>query len=183
MNRRIQFFDTKIDQLQKLDLTPITDDRGDLTRLFCFAEMQSIAEFNVSQINMVNNPISGTVRGMHFQAWPGTESKIIYCVKGKIIDICVDVRKNSRTFGKKVEVELSSQIALLVPVGVAHGYQTLTPNTTLVYLHSAEYNHALDRGIHWCNEIAPISWPLDITAISKKDMKLPKEAHYEMPQL
>ena len=63
MNRRIKFFDTKIDQLQKLDVTPITDDRGDLTRLFCFAEMQSVVEFNVSQINMVNNPKSGTQRG------------------------------------------------------------------------------------------------------------------------
>ncbi len=183
MNKRIKISDTEIDGLKKMELSPLADDRGDLTRLFCFAELQTVAEFNVSQINIVNNPNRGTVRGMHFQAWPGTENKIIYCIKGRIIDICLDLRTSSNTFGKKIEVELSPQNAVLVPFGVAHGYQTLTCNNTIVYLHSAAYNHTLDRGIHWCNKIAPIRWPLDVTAISKKDMNLPKEAHYEMPQL
>ena len=178
--KKIQFLDSEIEGLKKISFNLLTDSRGFFTRVFCEEEFQILEKFNISQINSVSNLLMGTVRGLHFQKHPGQEGKIIQCLKGEVFDVCLDLRKKSRTFGYKLEINLKPGIGLFVPPGIAHGYQTLCDDVIMLYFHSSKYSPKLDCGIHWNNKINSILWPYSISRISEKDTSLPKEIFYEM---
>ena len=120
---------------------------------------------------------SGTVRGLHFQLAPMAQAKLVRVLAGRILDVAVDIRPGSKTFGKHVEVELGAddRKQLFIPTGFAHGFCTLQPNTQIAYKVSAYYSPAHDRGIRWNDPALGIAWPVraDQAILSDKDQKLP----------
>jgi dTDP-4-dehydrorhamnose 3,5-epimerase len=119
----------------------------------------------------------GTVRGLHFQVAPYAQAKLVRVGRGCILDVAVDLRRSSPTYGQHVAVELSAanRLQLLVPVGFAHGFCTLEPNTEVHYKVSAHYSAAHDRGLAWNDPALGIAWPVDEARamLSDKDTRNP----------
>ena len=118
----------------------------------------------------------GVLRGLHYQESPHGQAKLIRCVKGKIIDVAVDIRKNSSDFGKYVKVELSesNRNMLFIPDGFAHGFVVISDTAEILYKTSGEYAPNYDRGILWCDKDINIEWGIDFEPIlSEKDAKQP----------
>jgi dTDP-4-dehydrorhamnose 3,5-epimerase len=140
-----------------------------------FAEAGIDMEF--VQDNHSLSAVAGTVRGLHFQSDPFAQAKLIRVVRGRILDVAVDIRRSSSTFGRHVAVELSAESGsqLLVPKGFAHGFCTLEPNTEIVYKVSAYYSAAHDHGLRWDDPALGIEWPVaPVDAIlSDKDRQQP----------
>lgn len=119
----------------------------------------------------------GVLRGLHYQAKPYGQAKIVRCARGRIYDVAVDIRKNSPTFGQYVKVELSedNKNMLYIPVGFAHGFVALSDEVELLYKASGEYNPQADRGILWNDKDINIDWGIDFEPLlSEKDCKQPK---------
>ncbi|MBV8489334.1 MAG: dTDP-4-dehydrorhamnose 3,5-epimerase family protein [Candidatus Eremiobacteraeota bacterium] len=148
------------------------DTRGAFVKCFDATAFRS-AGLNVSfeQMAVAENRLRGTVRGMHYQAAPHEEIKIVRCTRGSIFDVLVDVRPDSETYGQWEAFTLSALVdeELYVAPGIAHGYQTLEDDTVVEYLISAPFVEALQRGIHWKSPRLKIAWPLDVTSISPRD--------------
>ena len=143
-------------------------------------EFSKASDFSISQINFVGNKNAGTVRGLHFQQAPSTEAKVIFCLAGEVFDLCLDVRAGSDTLGHAASFYLTPGSGLLLPCGIAHGYQTLVDNSEMLYLHTAPYDPRYDHGIHYENQYCQVSWPLPIAQMSEKDCNLPTDSIYEM---
>ncbi len=151
-----------------------TDERGEFGRIFCKKEFYTeCVDFNIKQVNHSITKRKGSLRGMHFQYPPKCESKLVKCVKGKVFDVVVDIRRGSSTFLQWVSVELSedNRQMLYIPVGFAHGFQTLENNSELIYFHSDYYSPGLEGGLKYNDPILSISWPLSVTETSKRDCK------------
>ena len=122
----------------------------------------------------------GTVRGLHYQAPPFAQAKLIRVVRGAVLDIAVDMRRGSPTFAAHVQATLSAANGqqLYIPVGFAHGFCTLEPDTEVVYKVSAYYSREHDRGIRWDDPALGIAWPVDAASavLSAKDITLPRLA-------
>jgi dTDP-4-dehydrorhamnose 3,5-epimerase len=155
---------------------PITDDRGWFSRVFCETEFESeLGPVKFVQINHSFNSKKGTFRGMHFQQPPFSEGKLIRCIAGKVMDVALDVRKNSSTFLKSLKIELSAENRQIVflPAGIAHGFQTLEDNSELIYHHTKKYNKESDAGVRFNDPLVNIELPLPISLISEKDRNYP----------
>lgn len=123
---------------------------------------------------------AGTVRGLHFQSPPFAQAKLIRVVRGSILDVAVDIRRGSPTFRQHVAVRLTAgdPTQMLVPVGFAHGFCTLEPDTEVVYKVTGFYSRANDHGILWNDPSLDIAWPVaaDAAQLSDKDRAAPKLA-------
>jgi dTDP-4-dehydrorhamnose 3,5-epimerase len=113
------------------------------------------------------------VRGLHFQADPHGETKLVRCVRGALYDVIVDLRRDSPTYLQSFGVELSAEegSALYIPVGIAHGFQTLLDETDALYMIDAPYVQAAATGIRWNDPAIAVTWPLPITVISEPDTR------------
>ena len=148
------------------------DSRGFFARSFdkkIFAELGLKSDF--VQNNISFNKIKGTIRGMHYQKIPFQEAKLVRCVRGKVFEVVLDLRKDSKTYKKWVSEELSSNNFKLiyVPEGCALGFQTLEDETELFYQMSQYYNPEASVGVKWNDPVFNIKWPLEVTVISEKD--------------
>jgi len=153
------------------------DNRGYFTRTFCSSEFSKIGlNSNLVQSNISFNKKIGTIRGMHYQAHPHEEDKIIRCLQGSVFDVIVDIRPNSSTFLKWISVDLDdeSNNVLYVPKGCAHGFQTLKDNSSLLYFMTENFKPEASKGFLWCDEKVGIKWPLNEIVISDKDQSLPR---------
>lgn len=156
----------------------IADDRGYFAETFrrnLFE--QEIGKWSFNQDNESLSKEQGTVRGLHFQRRPHGQGKLVRCVAGAILDVAVDIRPNSRTFGQHVAVELSEANGhqLWVPPGFAHGFCTLVPDTRVVYKVTQYYSAAHEGGVRWDDPKLGISWPVsaDEAVLSAKDKVRP----------
>lgn len=167
---------TFIDGVHLLKRQPQGDDRGFFERLFCKTELANIfAQQSVCQINHTYTKEGGTVRGLHFQYPPYAEKKIVSCIRGSVFDVVVDLRKGSSTFLSYYACILSDEnfCSILVPEGVAHGFQTLTSNCEMLYLHTADYNPQAEGGVNALDPTINIKWPQKITIRSGRDEARP----------
>ena len=159
-----------------VDVEPHYDDRGFSSRAFCvneFAEYGLIS--SVAQTRFSYNYKRGTVRGLHRQAPPYPEAKLVRCTRGAIVDVAVDVRRESSTYGRYVMTELSADNhrALFLTPYVAHGFQTLADNTEVLLHVSGRYAPAGEQGFRWDEPAFAIPWPLPVTVVSEEDAKWP----------
>ncbi len=167
---------TPIEGVAIIDLELRSDERGFFARTFSRDEFIAAGlEATVEQANLSFNHKAGTLRGMHYQIPPHPEAKLVRCIRGKILDIIVDLREGSPTRFQHVAVELSAENrrALYVPPYFAHGYQTLEDNTEVTYQVSGGYAPAAERGLRYNDPALGLEWPLDVTVISAKDSSWP----------
>lgn len=170
------FQQTNLDGVWIIDLSRIEDERGFFARAYCEKEFHSqglVANF--PQMNTSFNAKAGTIRGMHFRKAPFSEVKMVRCISGAIADVVVDVRTESPTLGKYLQVELnhSNKKLLYIPTGFAHGFQTLTNDVELLYWHSEFFNPDFETGFCFNDPIVGINWPKTVSVVSKKDSELP----------
>ncbi len=120
----------------------------------------------------------GTVRGLHFQKAPNAQAKLVRALRGRVLDVAVDLRRNSPSYGRHVAVELSTENGrqLFVPIGFAHGFCTLEPASIIAYKVTRYYSAADDLGVTWDDPDLAIPWPVDPAqaALSDKDRRQPK---------
>jgi dTDP-4-dehydrorhamnose 3,5-epimerase len=128
---------------------------------------------NWQQDNLSRSRLKGTIRGLHWQMPPFAQAKLVRVITGRILDVIVDIRRGSQTFGQAIGVELSGDVnqALLVPVGFAHGFCTLVDNTVVTYKTSAVYDPSSERSLRWASPDLNIAWPVNTqdAIISEKD--------------
>jgi dTDP-4-dehydrorhamnose 3,5-epimerase len=176
VNQRFAIHETAISDVKLLTRVPITDDRGFLDRLFSPDEIGAvIGARRVLQINWTRTNRRGTIRGLHYQLPPHGELKLISCLRGSVYDVAVDVRENSPTFLKwHAEILTEARPAsLLIPEGFAHGFQALTDDCELLYVHTGPYVPAAETGLHPRDPRLAIPWPEAITVISDRDQSHP----------
>jgi len=172
----MKFSPTTLAGLWLIELEPREDERGFLARTYCENEFaQQGLNTRWPQCNLTLTKKRGTIRGMHFQADPQPEIKLIRCAAGNIFDVLVDVRRDSPTFGKWSGFELSAENRrqLYVPGGFAHGFQCLADNCEVFYQMSEFYVPELARGLFWDDPAVGIRWPLSDALISERDRNLP----------
>ncbi|MDC0528836.1 dTDP-4-dehydrorhamnose 3,5-epimerase family protein [Gammaproteobacteria bacterium] len=161
-----------ISDLKVIKKTKISDDRGFLSRFFCFNELEEAGwKKPIAQINQTLTIKKGTIRGMHFQKNLSKEMKFVSCLNGAVYDVAIDIRRGSKTFLKHFATELSEEnnYSLLIPEGFAHGFQALTDDVELLYLHSNFYSSEDEDGLNPLDERLNINWPLENFFISTKD--------------
>ena len=176
---------TEVDGCWIIDITPFSDDRGFFTRIVDETEFADHGlPTHFPQANMSHNHKAGTMRGMHRQVAPSSEGKLVRCMKGTIVDCCLDLREDSPTYGKYAMVELSDQNhrALWIPPRCGHGYLTMTDDTLITYQVSDSYAPELERGQRHDDPAFGLQWPAEVTVISEKDRTWPDWDGKEFPQ-
>lgn len=173
---RFDFLPAPLTGLMIVQRKPIEDARGFLARLWCAEEFSSAGWIKpIAQINHTLTRWCGAVRGMHFQHPPHAEMKLVTCLHGEIFDVAVDLRKDSPTFlawhGEVLSA--ANRRSLLIPEGFAHGFQTLTDDCELIYLHAAPYAAAAEGGLNPTDPQVAIVWPLPIAELSDRDSSHP----------
>ena len=154
------------------------DARGAFLNAFRAQEqafMVSWGNRGIAQVNLSCSDASGTIRGLHLQATPHSEAKLVRCLKGRVFDVAVDLRDGSATYGQWHAVELTPEggNALLIPEGCAHGFQVLESGSELLYLHSGAWVPEAESGVRWDDPQLAIAWPLEPTELSDRDCSLP----------
>jgi dTDP-4-dehydrorhamnose 3,5-epimerase len=163
---------TRIQGVVEIIREPIIDKRGLFERVYCDESLNDYVSSNkIMQINHSISVKKGSIRGMHMQLGEYAETKIISCLAGTVFDVALDLRKNSTTFLEWVSITLSPEAhnSILIPRGVAHGFQTLAENSELLYFHTANYSPNHEFGVSYQEPKAQISWPLTPTEISERD--------------
>jgi len=129
----------------------------------------------IAQVNLSRTEAVGAVRGLHLQAPPHSEAKLVRCLRGRVWDVAVDLRPSSPTRGQWHAVELSpgAANALLIPEGCAHGFQVLEPDSELLYLHSGAWVPEAETGVRFDDPQLAIPWPLPPLGLSERDLALP----------
>lgn len=151
---------------------PVRDERGSFVRLQCEQELAAQGvNGHMVQTSLSISALRGTVRGLHFQWPPSAEDKLVRCLRGGILDVCVDLRPDSATFLQHVAAELSADngMALYVPAGCAHGFQTLTDDAHVLYQMTDFYQPELAAGVRWNDPAFGIAWPLPVTVQHPRD--------------
>jgi dTDP-4-dehydrorhamnose 3,5-epimerase len=168
----VNFSRSRLEGVWIVDPERHEDERGWFARTWDGAELRRHGlESRLVQCSASFNRRRGTLRGLHYQAPPFAEVKLVRCTRGRLFDVAVDLRPDSATFRQWVGLELSPENgrALYVPRGVAHGFQTLCDDTEVAYQISAEYSPEHARGVCWDDPLLGIDWPEPVTVISPRD--------------
>ncbi len=153
---------TPLAGLVSVQRQPLADSRGFLARMFCAQDLAPAGwTWPIAQINHTHTLQRGTVRGLHFQRPPHAQEKLIRVAKGRILDVVVDIRKGSPTYGKHIAVELNDTDGrqLYVPAGFAHGFCTLVPDTEVIYKVTDFWSPDCEDGVLWNDPALAIAWP------------------------
>lgn len=171
----MEFVQTPLQNVWLIKPKIIGDDRGhflETFRVHLFKEKGLEYEFYQDNISVSKK---GTLRGLHYQLPPSSQAKLVVVPKGEILDVAVDVREHSPTFGEHFSTVLSSENRhmMLIPSGFAHGFSVLSDEATIYYKCSDYYNRELERGIKWDDPKLNIDWQVDEPILSEKDQALP----------
>lgn len=170
------FSETSVVGAYLIDVERLEDDRGFFARSFCMHEFEArgLKSFT-AQCNLSFNKHKGTLRGMHYQTEPATETKLVRCTRGAVYDVIVDLRPDSPSYLKHIGVELSqdNHRALYVPEMCAHGYLTLTDDAEVSYQVSEFYTPGAEGGLRYDDPALGIEWPTEVTLTSEKDANWP----------
>jgi dTDP-4-dehydrorhamnose 3,5-epimerase len=168
----MQFHPTDLTDARLIELAPFVDERGSFARVFCAGEFRDAGlPTDFVQHSISRNRLRGTLRGMHFQAAPHEEAKIVRCARGAIFDVIIDLRPGSPTYRRWQGFELTetNNRQLYIPKGFAHGFQTLTDDAEIHYLISAFYEPSAGSGVRFDDPAFGIAWPLPVSTMSEKD--------------
>ena len=170
------FTETALKDAHLIAPQPIEDERGFFARAWCVDEFARHGlNPRLAQCNISYNVARGTLRGMHYQAAPHEEAKLVRCTAGAIFDVIVDLRPDSPTYLRHLGVTLTAanRQMLYVPEGFAHGFQTLEDHTEVFYQMSTSYAPGSARGLRWDDPALGIRWPEPPTAMSERDRTWP----------
>lgn len=172
----MKIIDDRLPGVHVIESAAFQDARGAFSRLFCAKELQPI--LGTREIVQINHSVThrlGAVRGMHYQQPPHAEMKIVRCLKGRVFDVAIDLRRGSPTFLQWTSIELSpeNRRALVIPEGCAHGFQVLEAHSELLYLHTAFYTPGAEGAVRFDDARIGIDWPLQPTDVSTRDQSHP----------
>lgn len=170
------FTETKLPGAYLIDIEKREDQRGFFARAWCQQEFEAHGLVpRVVQTNISFNKCQGTLRGMHYQAAPYAETKLVRCTRGAIYDVIIDLRPDSPTYKQWLGVELTAENyrMLYVPEGFAHGFQTLADNVEVTYQVSQFYTPQAEGGLRYNDPAFGIEWPVQVQVISDKDQNWP----------
>ncbi|OQW92797.1 MAG: dTDP-4-dehydrorhamnose 3,5-epimerase [Thiotrichaceae bacterium IS1] len=177
----MKFTETRLIGAYRIDLEPLSDERGFFARSWCQKEFKAYGlNPNLLQCSVSFNQKKGTLRGMHYQVAPHAEAKLVRCTRGTIYDVILDLRPDSETFKQWVAIELTAENRrmLYIPEGFAHGFQTLTDDAEVFYQMSEFYYPECARGVRWDDAAFGIEWPEESERIiSFKDLQCPNYHH------
>ena len=177
MTGRLDIRPTGIAGLHVIAPRRIADARGFFERSFCLDELAAAGWSDpVAQINQSVTERAGTVRGLHLQTPPHAEMKLVRCIQGAVFDVAVDLRPGSPTY-RRWHAETLTEAdghGLLIPPGLAHGFQTLTDHCRMLYVHSVAYHPDSQAGVHPLDPGLRIEWPRPIALMSERDAALPR---------
>jgi dTDP-4-dehydrorhamnose 3,5-epimerase len=172
----MRFDETRVKGVFEVHIEPRSDERGFFARSWCQQEFEG-KNLNprVAQCNVSFNAKKGTLRGMHYQAAPFPEAKLVRCTSGSIYDVVLDLRPDSPTYKRWVGVIVTAEKRnmVYVPEGCAHGFLTLADETEIFYQMSEFYRPELARGVRWNDPAFGIVWPDDATEMSERDRTYP----------
>ncbi|WP_018236477.1 dTDP-4-dehydrorhamnose 3,5-epimerase [Ensifer sp. BR816] len=169
---RFNRIQTPLPDLIVIERKQMGDERGFFSRFFCRDELGDFGvDGSVAQINHTLTRIKGAIRGMHFQRAPHDETKFVSCLSGAVFDVAVDIRPDSPTYLQWHGEILSAENAcsMMIPGGFAHGFQTLTEDCELFYLHDKFYAPGSEGGLNPLDPRLAIAWPLEVTQMSERD--------------
>jgi dTDP-4-dehydrorhamnose 3,5-epimerase len=172
----MRFLEAEMSGVRLIELDPICDERGFFSRTFCIREFAAQGlETSYVQHSLSYSAQRGTLRGLHFQAEPHSEVKVVDCAKGALWDVILDLRPKSLTYRKWQAFELTAENRrqLYIPAGFAHGFQTLCNDTEARYLISAFHAPLAARGVRYDDPFFAIKWPMPVEVISAKDAAWP----------
>ena len=172
----MKFIETKIKGAFLITPERLEDERGFFARVWDPEEFKAQGlSYKLAQCSISFNKKKGTLRGMHYQASPHSENKVVRCTMGSLFDVLLDLRPQSATFKQWFSVELTAENRTMIyaPEGVAHGFQTLSDNTEVSYRISESHHPESARGVRWNDPAFGIQWPLPVSVISKKDSEYP----------
>lgn len=172
----MRFMATDIDGVVIVDLDLMRDERGAFARLHCPDEFAAAGHpFAPLQTSLSRNAKAGTLRGMHYEAAPREEAKLVRVVRGRIFDVAVDLRPASPTYRRWTGTELSADNgrALLIGKGMAHGFVTLEDDTDVLYQIDKMFEPGHGRGVRWNDPAFAIAWPISPAVISERDATYP----------
>lgn len=172
----MRFTPTAIDGVTVVDLDPSTDERGSFARLHCPDEFAAAGHsFVPAQTSLSRNTAARTLRGMHYEAPPRAEVKLVRVTRGAVFDVAVDLRPGSPTYLKWTGAELSADNgrALLIGAGMAHGFITLEPDTDVLYQIDRMFEAGHGRGVRWNDPAFGVVWPAQPVVISERDAAYP----------
>lgn len=172
----MNFVDTPLPGVFVVEPQPVEDERGFFARTWCRREFEARGlNPDLMQVSISFNRKKGTLRGMHYQAAPHQEAKLVRCTRGAIYDVALDLRPDSKTYLKWFALELSAdnRKAVYIPEGCAHGFQTLCDDTEVLYQIS-DFHHAESaRGLRFDDPVFRIAWPLPVSIVSERDRSFP----------
>jgi dTDP-4-dehydrorhamnose 3,5-epimerase len=172
----MKFVPTPVHGVTVVDLDIAEDERGFFARTFCQDEFTAAGiEIKPCQLNLSHNAHAFTLRGLHFQAKPHGENKLVHCVRGRIFDVAVDLRSDSPSYRRWFGIELAPHLRrlLYVPKGCAHGFLTLEPESDVSYVMGQPFVAEAGRGVRWDDPAFGIDWPTQPQLISSRDRSFP----------
>ncbi len=172
---RMIFAETEVNGAFVIEPERKEDERGFFARTWCRKEFLARGlNPHLAQCSISYSKKKGTLRGLHYQAAPHEEAKLIRCTRGAIYDVILDLRRDSPTFKRWMALKLTPENnrMLYVPEGFAHGFQTLEDHTEVFYQSSEFYHPKFERGVRWNDLTFGIEWPLEVSVISEKDSSL-----------
>lgn len=172
----MKIIDTKISGVHVIETDIRGDDRGSFARAFCARDLEPVLQGRtIAQINHSRSVSAGTLRGMHFQKTPFAEMKMVRCLRGRVWDVALDLRKESPTFMQWHAEELTPETMkmVVIPERCAHGFQTLESDSEMLYLHTEFYEPSSEGGVNYADPHPAVTWPLPPTVISPRDAAYP----------